>query len=194
MTRKLTEGRGRRSVLLVTLGVAVAVAVTLPLYAFGGDKQVKKAEATLYDSTGKAVGTVELKQERDVVQVEAEFDAVPAGFHGFHVHTSGNCTGPAFTSAGGHLNPAGANHGAHAGDMPVLLVKGDGSAVATFETDRFTVDQLFDADGSAIIVHANADNYANIPAAYGPANATTLSTGDAGGRFACGVIEKNGRD
>jgi Cu-Zn family superoxide dismutase len=194
MTRKLTGGRRRRFVLLGTLGVAVAVAVALPLVAFGGDRQIKKAEATLYDASGNAVGEVKLKQERDVVAVEAEFDAVPAGFHGFHVHAIGNCTGPAFTSAGGHLNPAGLNHGSHAGDMPVLLVKGDGSAVATFETDRFTVDQLFDADGSAIIVHANADNYANIPAAYGPANATTLATGDAGGRFACGVIEHRGKD
>ena len=179
MTRKFTGGRGRRFVVLAVpaLALAVAVAVALPLYAFGGDKQVKKAEATLYDGAGKAVGTVELKQERDVVQVEAEFEAVPTGFHGFHIHAIGNCTGPAFTSAGPHFNPAGANHGMHAGDMPVLLVKGDGSAVATFETDRFTVDQLFDTDGAAIIVHANADNYANIPATYGPANATTLSTG-----------------
>ena len=62
--------------------------------------------------------------------------------------------------------------------------------MTTFETDRFTVDQLFDADGSAIIVHANADNYANIPAVYGAPNATTLSTGDAGARFACGLIDK----
>ena len=44
-------------------------------------------------------------------------------------------------------------------------MKADGTAEVTEETDRFTVDQLFDADGSAIIVHANADNYANIPAA-----------------------------
>ena len=74
-------------------------------------------------------------------------------------------------------------------------MKADGSAVATFETDRFTVDQLFDADGSAIIVHANADNYANIPAGLRLRRiATTLSTGDAGGRFACGVIEQKGRD
>ena len=104
--------------MLAALGVAVAI--TAPLYALGGDKQIKKAEATLYDATGKEVGSVKLKQEHDVVEVEAEFDAVPAGFHGFHIHSIGNCTGPAFTSAGPHLNPAGVNHGQHAGDMPVL--------------------------------------------------------------------------
>jgi Cu-Zn family superoxide dismutase len=194
MSRKIASSRARHFLVLAALGVAVAIA--MPLYAFGGDKQVKKAEATLLDANGQEVGQVKLKQERDVVEVEAEFDVLPAGFHGFHVHAIGNCTAPAFTSAGGHLNPAAANHGAHAGDMPVLLVKADGTVVTTFETDRFTVDQLFDPDGSALIVHANADNYANIPATYTPQppNATTLATGDAGARFACGVVEQKGRD
>jgi Cu-Zn family superoxide dismutase len=81
------------------------------------------------------------------------------------------------------------NHGGHAGDMPVLLVKSDGTTEESFETDSFALDDLFDEDGSAIIVHANADNYANIPAVYGPANAATLATGDAGSRYACGVVE-----
>ena len=107
MTRKFTKGRPWRFVVLAILGVAVAVAA--PLYALGGDKQIKKAEATLYDAAGNEVGTVKLEQERDVVELEASFKSVPAGFHGFHVHTIGNCTGPAFASAGGHLNPSGAN-------------------------------------------------------------------------------------
>jgi len=193
MTRWLSGERGRRFVVLAALGVAVAVAA--PLYALGGDKQIKKAEATLYDANGKEVGTVKLEQERDIVELKAKFDAVPAGFHGFHVHTTGNCTGPSFASAGGHFNPTNATHGQHAGDLPVLLVQADGTAEVTEQTDRFTVDQLFDADGSAIIVHANADNYANIPTTYAPQpNAATLATGDAGTRFACGVIEKKGRD
>ncbi len=188
MIRKLASGRSRRFAVLAVLGLGVAIAA--PLYAFGGShKAIKKAEATLHDGSGNAVGTVEFKQERDAVEVEAKFDVLPAGFHGFHVHTIGDCTAPGFTSAGGHLNPAGVDHGGHAGDMPVLLVKADGSAEASFQTDRFTVDELFDADGSAVIVHANADNYANIPAVYGPPNAATLSTGDAGARFACGVVE-----
>ena len=64
-----------------------------------------------------------------------------------------------------------------------------------FETDRFNVSALLDADGSAVILHAGRDNFANIPATYssgdpavpGP-NAATLGTGDAGGRYACGVV------
>jgi superoxide dismutase, Cu-Zn family len=138
---------------------------------------------------------VKLTQEDDQVLVRAVVGSLPAGFHGFHVHTVGDCV-PPFTSAGGHYNPGGGGHGSHAGDMPILLVNGDGTAQLRFTTDRFTVDELFDTDGSAIIVHAGADNYANIPTRYhshgedvfGPDSAT-LGTGDAGARLACGVVE-----
>lgn len=67
-----------------------------------------------------------------------------------------------------------------------------GLARAEFQTDSFTVDELLDADGSAVIIHAGPDNYANIPTRYstsGP-DAVTLATGDAGARIACGVIER----
>jgi superoxide dismutase, Cu-Zn family len=72
----------------------------------------------------------------------------------------------------------------------------DGTASIRFETDRFSVAELFDADGSAVIAHAGRDNFANIPTRYhshtedvfGPDSAT-LATGDAGGRTACGVVE-----
>jgi Cu-Zn family superoxide dismutase len=75
--------------------------------------------------------------------------------------------------------------------MPVLQVNPDGTGEARFTIASFQVSQLFDADGSALIVHAAADNYANIPQRYsatGP-DATTLATGDSGGRVACGVIQ-----
>ena len=128
-------------------------------------------------------------------------------FHGFHVHTTGECdptTEVPFSSAGGHFNPDGATHGEHAGDFPVLLVKPGGRAEAELETRRFRLPQLFDGDGSAVIVHAGRDNYANIPAAtptgaeryhshtedvLGPDSATK-ATGDAGDRFACGVVRR----
>ena len=110
----------------------------------------------------------------------------------------------AFTSAGPHLNPAGASHPDHAADQPVVLVNADGTGSARFVTDRYTVAELV---GAAVIVHANPDNYANIPDRYqapGPSaspaastppvmvagpDAATLATGDAGPRIACGVIE-----
>lgn len=154
------------------------------------------ARTKLKDVGGNVVGMVRLSQEGDGVLVRAVVETIPAGFHGFHVHSKGECI-PPFTSALGHFNPTGTTHGAHAGDLPVLLVMEDGTAQLRFTTDRFAVMDLFDADGSAVIVHALADNYANIPTRYhshtedvlGPDSAT-LATGDAGGRIACGVIEE----
>ena len=103
-----------------------------------------------------------------------------------------------FFSAGGHFNPGSEIHGEHAGDFPVLLVMKNGQAEEKFETDRFRLSQLFDKDGSAVIVHAGRDNYANIPDRYhshdfdvfGP-DELTKATGDAGDRFACGVVRRS---
>jgi Cu-Zn family superoxide dismutase len=160
------------------------------------------ARATLVDATGVTVGQVVFKglgRHADRVEVEIFAAAAPnlGSFHGFHIHTTGVCD-PApsgstlvpFGSAGGHWNPSGANHGAHQGDLPSALMTADGETYAEFETDRFLVADLFDADGSAVILHAGADNFANIPPVYGPANPTTLATGDAGGRYACGVVRR----
>ena len=94
-------------------------------------------------------------------------------------------------------------HPDHAADQPVLLVNADGTGSGTFSTDRYAVADIV---GAAVIVHANPDNYANIPDRYvapGPSaspvasaepvmvpgpDAATLATGDAGPRIACGVI------
>ncbi len=93
-------------------------------------------------------------------------------------------------TAGPHLNPAAAAHPGHAGDMPPLLVTRSGEAEARFTTDRFSLADLRDEDGSAVIVHALADNHANIPTdRYDPdPDATTLATGDSGARIACGLV------
>jgi superoxide dismutase, Cu-Zn family len=147
------------------------------------------AAARLIDADGDKVGKVFFNQRRDGgVWVFARVRDLPPGFHGFHVHTVGACDAPAFTSAGGHLNPTGATHRDHAGDLPVLLIQADGRGVLATITDRFSIDDLRDTDGSAVMVHALADNYANIPDRYGGPDAETLSTGDSGSRIACGVV------
>jgi len=149
------------------------------------------AKATLKTAANVVVGTVKLEQDGDVVKIKVQVDgSVTPGFHGFHVHTSGVCAAP-FTSAGGHYNPAGAVHSDHAGDLPSLYIDADGQAEARFATDRFELNDLLAGDGSAFILHAGRDNFANIPTdRYEPdPDTTTLATGDAGSRFACGVIE-----
>lgn len=149
------------------------------------------AEAKLYNRDGNQVGMARLVQRSDHVLVQVHVHDLAPGFHGFHVHAAGVCLLP-YTSAGGHFDMDKHTHGHHSGDLPILLVDADGRAEAKYETDRFTVADLFDADGSAIIIHANPDNYANIPTRYAAApDASTLATGDAGDRIACGVVEKH---
>jgi superoxide dismutase, Cu-Zn family len=180
--------------------VALATGIGVAMATGGDDGRFgRRAFAVLKDATGQKVGVAVFKERHGKVDVDAEVWGVAPGFHGFHVHATGECV-PPFTSAGGHYNPTGASHGDHAGDMPSLLVNRDGTAELEFETDRFSISDLFDADGSAVIVHAGRDNFANIPSRYqssmqttpGP-DAETLATGDAGARTACGVVERRGR-
>ena len=156
----------------------------------GHDWRGRVASATLMDATGQRVGRVWMREDRgdDVVYLEARVRDLPAGFHGFHIHTTGRCDAPLFTTAGGHFNPTGATHGSHAGDLPSLLVTGDGEAFLATATDRFSIADLRDADGSAVMVHSGPDNFANIPARYGGPDQETLNTGDSGSRLACGVV------
>lgn len=176
---------------MIVLGVILGTVVAGAAMAGGDDHRrgkVKKATAVLVDGTGKRVGKVTLVQFRGKVTVAGRVQGIGPGFHGFHVHAVGKCEGPAFTSAGGHFAVAAQTHNAHAGDLPSLLVNADGTASAAFETDRFTLAQLRDADGSALMVHAGPDNFANIPPRYGTPDQETLNTGDSGSRVACGVI------
>ena len=161
------------------------------------------ASTVLRDQAGATVGKVAFQQiSPDKVRVRAQVSALApfAEFHGFHVHTNGACSGDFVASAGGHWNPTSSTHGDHAGDLPTLFADTNGKAQTSFVTDAFTVDQLLtDTGGVAVIVHVGRDNYANIPARYstgagpGPDTATN-NTGDAGARYACGVVEAGSPD
>lgn len=206
-----------RSVKMAALAAACATA----LAAFVGGASAARRKglvAELQDATGRAVGTVRMVATDDAkVRVSIRAMGLTPGFHGYHVHTAGVCDPQAkdttgatvpFFSAGGHFNPETSNtHGAHAGDMPPLLATEDGAAVLRFKTDRFRLGDLLDSDGSAIVIHAAPDNLANVPGAtpaggeryhshvenvFGP-DAATKATGDAGARFACGVLERAAR-
>ncbi len=127
------------------------------------------------------------------------------GFHGVHIHQTGKCeansaapTGGApgdFLSAGGHFQAPGHSGEPASGDLTSLQVRKDGSGELLTTTDAFGMQDLLSGEKTAIIIHAGADNFANIPAerynqtngAPGP-DQMTMTTGDAGKRVACGVI------
>lgn len=179
----------RRIAMLAVVGTSL-LGLSAGIAAGGGGGAA--ARAVLRDADGHRVGLVQLTRSGAGVRVRVEVNGLSAGFHGFHVHATGVCT-PPFATAGGHFDPAGAGHPNHAADMPVLLVNADGTGEARFVSDRY---RIADVVGRALIVHAGPDNYANIPTRYsaGGPDATTLATGDAGGRAACGVIRRVGGD
>jgi Cu-Zn family superoxide dismutase len=151
--------------------------------------------ADMVAADGSPAGRVTFTEEGGRLTVEARLTNLPPGFHGFHIHATGKCEPgtPAFTSAGGHLVVGEQAHPSHAGDQPVVLVMSDRSAELRFTTDRYTLSDLQAAEGRAVIVHALPDNYANVPTRYvRRPDATTLSTGDAGDRIACGVVGGGG--
>ncbi|MDP4503092.1 superoxide dismutase family protein [Nonomuraea turcica] len=191
------------------LALAVMLGTGTAGLAVAGTAEVKlaqpAAEAVIKDVDGKSVGSLRVDSgDAGTSKITVAVSGLPAGYHGFHVHTKGVCdprstdpsTGSPFFSAGGHFDLGSGSHPDHSGDLPALLVSSDGAGNATTATDRFRVEQLFDGDGSAIIIHAGRDNQANIPDRYrqtngkaGPDN-ETLKTGDSGGRIACGVIKE----
>jgi superoxide dismutase, Cu-Zn family len=126
-----------------------------------------------------------------VVNVTVTVAGLKPGNHGVHLHAVGKCT-PDFAAAGGHFDPGpfgnpdpDANHPYHMGDVPQLVAGADGKATLKTVTTRVTLSDgplsLFDADGSAIIVHGNPDQ---------GITGEPKSGVSGGPRIACGVIEK----
>ena len=147
------------------------------------------ATAEMHGPDGEALGSVRIIQGPRGLLIQARLTGLPEGWHGFHIHETGSCE-PDFSAAGGHYNPAGIGHGVlhqdghHPGDTVNVYAHADGAANA----DQYSVDAtlgagaatLFDADGSAIIVHEAPDSYQEAPGA--------------GARIACGVIALDNPD
>ena len=141
-----------------------------------------RGSATLRDAQGQEIGTLMLVQEGNTLRITGGLSGLPAGEHGFHIHAVGRCE-PPFESAGPHWNPVNRQHGAqnpqgpHMGDLPNVAVTGDGIG----DVDASVAAQLrggvLDADGAALVVHADPDDYRTDP------------SGNSGARIACGVVQ-----
>jgi superoxide dismutase, Cu-Zn family len=145
--------------------------------------------ATVRNAAGATLGVLSLESRPAGVKITGRLTSLPPGTHGIHLHQTGKCDPDAFTTAGAHLNPEGKRHGLenpagpHAGDMPNIVANAAGEAtVDLLSWPNVTVGSgaggLFDADGSSIVVHAQADDQVTDPA------------GNSGARIACGVMER----
>jgi len=160
------------------LAVLFATAVT------AGPQGPRHAHGTFVDASGSAIGSLHLTQDaRGVVHVNVQVQGLSTGLHGIHIHAVGSCVAPTFASAGGHYNPFAHQHGLenpngpHAGDMPNVEVAANGVLDQTVVLPNATMAQLLDADGSSIMIHANADDYVSQP------------SGNSGPKIACAVIQ-----
>ena len=186
-----------------TLAIAIAAVLTAAVWAMGAvpGEAATHARANLVDTNGNPAGSVTFQAigGHTIVDARIRIPREFEGFHGFHVHTKGVCDKNAvddtgkpspFFTAGGHYSATPQGHSSHDGDMPSVMILGDGTARMTFRTDRLAISELRDADGSAVIVHVGRDNYANIPPRYAPngPDEATQRTGDAGARLLCGIV------
>lgn len=136
-------------------------------------------------ASGQPAGIAQIEARGGEMALIVELTDISPGLHGIHLHAVGSCEAPSFASAGGHLNPGGRQHGMdnpmgrHLGDLPNVEVGNDGTGRLEIALDgarQTLLSELFDADGTAIVVHAGPDDYKTDP------------SGNSGGRIACGVF------
>ncbi|KAK9153867.1 hypothetical protein Sjap_001347 [Stephania japonica] len=166
---------------------SLKLATTSSPKSFAVVAAAKKAVAVLKGTT-KVEGVVTLSQEDNgPTTVNVRVTGLVPGPHGFHLHEFGDTTNGCI-STGAHFNPNGLTHGApedevrHAGDLGNIIAKADGVAEATIVDDQIPLTGPNSVVGRAFVVHELEDDLGK------GGHELSLTTGNAGGRLACGVV------
>jgi Cu-Zn family superoxide dismutase len=169
--------------------LAAAALCALPVAAKMKLMKSSKVTVMLKDGKGESVGTAAISPTgAKGVSIKLNLKNLSEGEHAFHIHSVPKCEGPDFKSAGPHFNPEKKHHGTlnpeghHAGDMMNIKVGAKGTSKATITNSDVTLgadeNSLFRDGGTALVLHAKADDMKTDPA------------GNAGDRIACGTITK----
>jgi Cu-Zn family superoxide dismutase len=180
-----------RHIVFVAVVVIASACQTRTYQTSGGDLAIAdpRGEIVMRSAAGKMLGTLQAFRIDGGVRVVGELDGLPTGGHGIHIHETGRCDPPAFETAGAHYNPMNRRHGLqnpegpHAGDAPNVQANGAGRVRVDLNFSAVTLNDaartaLWDADGSAIVIHESLDDQKTDP------------SGNSGGRIACGIVER----
>jgi Cu-Zn family superoxide dismutase len=171
----------------VVAAAAIAYVLAAPSSPPSPATSKPEAEAHIYGPDRSIIGRATFMTIPTGVLIHLAAAKLPPGVHAVHIHAAANCKAEnGFAAAGPHWNPTSRAHGKfapdgpHAGDLDNITVAGDGTVSADLFLQGATLQpgpmSMMEGDGTAIVIHAGADDYKTQPA------------GNSGERIACGIV------